>query len=82
MYQTKFRGDDTKRLQIFGVPIGNSKITRKVQFRPTAPVMKYHQMTSCSCFSISLAPAFHCINDNRSVTALVNIIEESLTLEK
>ena len=23
MYQTKFRGDDTKTYQIFGVPIGN-----------------------------------------------------------
>ena len=30
LYQTKFRGDDTKKIQIFGVPIGNTKITRKV----------------------------------------------------
>ena len=40
-YQTKFRGDDTKTFQIFGVPIGNAKITRKVQFHPVA----HHQNT-------------------------------------
>ena len=43
MYQTKFRGDDTKTFQIFGVPIGNAKIIIKVQFHPVAPVIKYHQ---------------------------------------
>ena len=25
LYQTKFRGGDTKKLQIFGVPIDNEK---------------------------------------------------------
>ena len=30
LYQTKFRGDDTKIFQIFGGPIGNAKITRKL----------------------------------------------------
>ena len=30
LYQTKFRGDDTKTYQISGGLIGNSKITRKV----------------------------------------------------
>ena len=53
MYQTKFRGDDTKIFQIFGVPIGNTKITRKVQFHISAPVIKYHQNTS-NGFFISL----------------------------
>ena len=50
LYQTEFRGDDTKTFQISGVPIGNAKITRKVQFRPAAPVIKYHQKTSNSFF--------------------------------
>ena len=45
MYQTKFRVDDTKIFQIFGVPIGNAKITRKVQFHRAVPVMKYYQKT-------------------------------------
>ena len=67
---------------MFGVPIGNAKITRKVQFHPAAPVIKYHQNTYNSSYLISLASAFHYINENRAITALVNIIEESLTLEK
>ena len=75
LYQTKFRGDDTKIFQIFGVSIGNAKITRKVQFHLAAPVMKYHQKTYNSCFLSSLASDFHCINDNRAVLAFVNIIE-------
>ena len=41
-YQTKFRGDDTKN-KIFGVPIGNAKIAKKVQFRPASPLIKYHE---------------------------------------
>ena len=36
LYQTKFRGDDTKTFQIFGVPIVNEKITRKLKFHPAA----------------------------------------------
>ena len=43
VYTTKFRGDDTKTFQIFGVSTGNAKITRKVQFHPSASVIKYHQ---------------------------------------
>ena len=43
MYQTKFRGDDKKTYQIFGVPIGNEKTTRKLQFHPVVPVIKYYQ---------------------------------------
>ena len=43
LYQTRFRGDDTKIFQIFGVTIGDAKITRKVQFHPAAPVMIYQQ---------------------------------------
>ena len=82
IYQNKFRGDDTKTYKIFGVPIGNAKRTRKVQFHPESPVIKYHQKTSNSCCLRSLASDFHCICDNRAVPDLLNIIEESLTLEK
>ena len=82
MYQTRFRGDDPKVFQIFGVPIGNAKITRKVQLHPTAPVIKYHQKSYNSCCLSILASSFHCINYNRAVTVLLNISEESLNLEK
>ena len=82
LYQTKFRRDDTKIFQIFGLPIGNTKITRKVQFHLAAPVMKYLQKTYNSCCLISLVSSCHCINDKRDVLDLVNSIEESLTLEK
>ena len=75
LYQNKFRGNDTNIYQIFGVPIGNTKITRKVQFHPAAPVMKYHQKKSNTCYLSSLASSFHCINANRAVPALVNSIE-------
>ena len=52
LYQTKFRGDETKKNQIFGVPIVNAKITRRVQFHPAAPVIKYHHKISNSfCLS-------------------------------
>ena len=37
-----------KTYQIFGVPIGNAKMEREVQFHPAAPVIKYHQNTSNS----------------------------------
>ena len=30
VYQTRFTGDVTKTFQIFGVPIGNAKITGKL----------------------------------------------------
>ena len=43
LYQTKFRGDDTQNHQRFGVPIGNSKMTKKLQFHPEAPLTQYHQ---------------------------------------
>ena len=81
LYQTKFRGDDTKTYQIFGVIIGNAKITRKVQFHPAAPVIKYHQKTSTICCWSSLSSAFNCIGNNISVPALVNIVEKSSTLQ-
>ena len=81
LYQAKFRGDDTKIYQIFGVSIGNEKTTRKVQFHPAAPVIKYHQKSSNSCCLISLASAFHFIGNNRAIPALVDSIEESLTLQ-
>ena len=55
IYQTKFRGDDTKTFQIFVVPIGNAKMTRKVQFHPAGPLIKYHQKISNSCCIRSLA---------------------------
>ena len=42
LFHTKFMGDDTKIFQIFGVPIGYAKITRKVHLQPEAPVIEYH----------------------------------------
>ena len=74
MYQTKFRQDDTKIFQIFGVPIDNAKTKRKLKFHLAAPVMKYLQKTFNSCCWSSLESAFHCINDSRSVLDPVNII--------
>ena len=70
-----FRSDDTKTYQIFGLPIGNAKTSRKVQFHQAAPVIKCHQKSSSSCCLSSLASAFHCINDNRAVSYLVNSID-------
>ena len=55
--------------------------TKKVQFRPAAPVIKYHQKSSNISFLVSLASDFHLIGDDRDVPALVNSIEESLTLQ-
>ena len=81
LYLTKFRGDDTKTYQIFWVPIGNAKITRKVQFHPAATLIEYHQKISNSCCLSSLASAFNFIIDNRDIPALVNHIEEKLTLQ-
>ena len=43
LYQAKFRGDNTQKYQIFGVPIGNAKIIKKVQLHPEAPLIEYHQ---------------------------------------
>ena len=65
---------------MFGVPISNAKITRKVQFHPSAPLIKYHQKRYNSCCLSSLASAFHYIIYNRTIPALVNFTEESLTL--
>ena len=50
IYPTKYRGDDTKKYQIFGVPIGNAKTTEEIQFHPAAIVIKYHQNLYNSCF--------------------------------
>ena len=76
--QTKFRVDKTQNYQKFGLPIGNAKMTKKVQFHPEATLIKYHQKSSNSFCLIILASDFHCIGDNMAVTALVNRIEESL----
>ena len=72
LYQTKFRGDTTHNYQKFGVPIGNAKMTKKVQFHTEAPLIKYHQKSSNSCCLSSLESSFHCIGDSRAITALVN----------
>ena len=81
-YQTKFRGWWYKKTyQIFVVPIDNAKTTKKLEFHPEALVIKYHQKSSNSCCLSSLASAFHFIGDYRSVTAFVDRIEESLTLQ-
>ena len=82
MFQTKCRSDDTKTFQIFGVPIGNTKITRKARFHPAALVIKYHQNKFNSSPLSSLASSFQCIYENMVVPALVNSIDESLILEK
>ena len=79
-HQTKFGGDNTPNYQKIGVPIGNAKMTKKVKFHPEAPLIQYHQKSSNSCGFSSLAPGFHCIGDNMAVSAIVNHIEESLTL--
>ena len=78
-YQNKFRGDDTKTYQTFGLPIGNAK--KKVKFHPEASVIKYHQKLSNSCYLSGLNSAFRYIGDDRAVTVLVNRIQESLTLQ-
>ena len=70
-----------KIYQLFALPIGNGKTAEKIQFHPVSPVIKYHQKSSNSCCLSSLASAFHSIIDNQAVTALVNLIEESLTLQ-
>ena len=56
-------------------------MTTNVQFHSAAPLIKYHQKTSTSCCLSSLTSAFHFIGDNGAVPALVNSIEESLTLQ-
>ena len=70
-----------KTYQLFGVTIGDAKITRNLQFHTAAPLIKYHQKTYNSWCLSSLASTFHCINDNRALPDLVNSIEESLTLQ-
>ena len=62
--------------------MGNAKMTRKVKFHPAAHLIKNHQNRYNSCCFSSLTPAFHCIGDNGAVPALMNCIEESLTLQK
>ena len=81
LYQEEFRGDDKKIYTIFGVPISNAKETRKVQFHPSAPVIKYHQKSSNSCCLSSLASDFRCIKENMDLPALVKSIEKPLTLQ-
>ena len=44
-------------------------------------MIKYHQKSYNRCCLSSLALAFHFIGDDRSVPAIVNRIEESLTLQ-
>ena len=75
LYQTKFRGDNTKTYQIFGVKIGNAKMTRRVQFHPEAPLIKYHQKSSNSCCLVILASDFQCYYENRAVYGPLNRIE-------
>ena len=68
-------------IKTFGLPIGNEIMNKKLWLRTGEPLIKYHQKRSNSCCLSSLASAFHCIGDNRDVSALVNHIEESLTLQ-
>ena len=79
--QTNTRDDDTKTYKLFVVPIGKAKITDEIKFHPEEPVIKYHQRLSNSCCLGRLTSAFQSTGDYRAITALVNIIEESLTLQ-
>ena len=56
-------------------PQSLTKNHRNIEFQPEAPVLKYHQESSNSCFQRSLASASHNIGDNRAVNALENCIE-------
>ena len=75
LYQTKFRGENTQNYQIFGVKIGNSKMTKKLNFHLEAPLIQYHQRTSNSCCLSSLVSYFRCIVYNGNVSAIGNHIE-------
>ena len=75
IYQTKFRDNNTQKYQIFGVPIGNARITKKVQIHPEASLIQYHRKSSSICCLSSLASDFHRKGDNGAVSALVNCIE-------
>ena len=81
LYQKNTRGDGTKTYQLFAVPIGNAKTTGETRFHPSAPVLRYHKKEYNSCCLSSLVSAFHSIGDNRALTAIVDRIEESLTLQ-
>ena len=74
-------GDTKHDYQKFGVPIGNTKMTKQLQLRTEVPLIKYHQNSSNICCFSSLASAFNGIGDNRAVTSLVTRIEELLTLQ-
>ena len=76
----QFRGDDTSTYQILRVPIDNRKIIEKIQFHPSAPVInitKIHIIVVVWVVCIRI----YCFVDEQAVTALVNCIEESLTLQ-
>ena len=66
---------------MFGVPIGNEIIIRKVQFHPAAPVIKYNKKTSNSCCLSSLASSFTCSDYNWAIPTLLNITKYSLTIQ-
>ena len=69
-----FRGENAQNYQKIGVQIGNAKMTKTLQFHPEAPLIQYHQKSSNSCCLSSLSSYFHGIDDNRTVSALVNRI--------
>ena len=48
-------GDNTQKYQKFGAPIGNAKMTKKLQFQTEVPLIQYHQKSSNSCCLSSLA---------------------------
>ena len=55
------KGQDMKTYQFFVVAIGNEKIIEEIEFRPRAPVIKYHQESHTSCCLIGLESPFHSI---------------------
>ena len=81
LYQRNIKGQETKKYQLFVVPIGNTNITERMVFHPEAPVLKYHQESSNSFCLISLTSTFHSISEDRAINSLANCTEESLTLK-
>ena len=75
------KGQEMKTYQIVFVPIGNAKITLKIESHPIEPVLKYHKESSTSCFLSGSASYFNIIGENKAATSLENLIEEALTFQ-
>ena len=67
------------KIQIFEVPIVNTKCVEELKFRSKAPMLKYRQNSLNSCCFGSLASTFDSINQTKFVNAISMRTEESLT---